>query len=206
MPPHLPLTDIFTITAYGCFLLNKVWRNTTHVVFLLVFLPYNTSNTYTFNISRVLNLLLILHLLFYHIDLLPVDFIPILDTKVISSSFARRKYGCSCEHPCSDSKNGRTVHLAMKDNPRLINFPLRDSEEWKKEFNARTSVERSNKREKIDFKLESGKHRSSKMWYCHLYHILMLQHLDAWDLPVFTFQSSAPVLTGHNHSELRAII
>ena len=51
----------------------------------------------------------------------------------------------------------------MKDNPRLINFPLRDSEEWKKEFNARTSVERSNKREKIDFKLESGKHRSSKM-------------------------------------------
>ena len=96
---------------------------------------------------------------------------------------ASRKYGCSCEHPCSDSKYGRTVHLAMKDNPRLINFPPRDSEEWKKEFNARTSVERSNKREKIDFKLESGRHRSSKMWYCRLYHILMLQHLDAWDLP-----------------------
>ena len=96
---------------------------------------------------------------------------------------ASRKYGCSCEHPCSDSKYGRTVHLAMKDNPRLINFPPRDSEEWKKEFNARTSVERSNKREKIDFKLESGRHRSSKMWYCRLYHILMLQHLDAWDMP-----------------------
>ena len=47
----------------------------------------------------------------------------------------------------------------------------------------RTSVERSNKREKIDFKLESGRHRSTKMWYCRLYHILMLQHLDAWDLP-----------------------
>ena len=96
---------------------------------------------------------------------------------------ASRKYGCSCEHPCSDSKYGRTLHLAMKDNPRLINFPPRDSEEWKKEFNARTSVERSNKREKIDFKLESGRHRSSKMWYCRLYHILMLQHLDAWDMP-----------------------
>ena len=39
------------------------------------------------------------------------------------------------------------------------------------------------KREKIDFKLESGRHRSTKMWYCRLYHILMLQHLDAWDLP-----------------------
>ena len=33
------------------------------------------------------------------------------------------------------------------------------------------------------FKLEDGRHRSTKMWYCRLYHILMLQHLDAWDLP-----------------------
>ena len=89
---------------------------------------------------------------------------------------ASRKYGCSCEHPCSDSKYGRTVHLAMKDNPRLINIPPRDSKEWKMEFNARTSAERSNK-------LEDGRHRSTKMWYCRLYHIMMLQYLDAWDLP-----------------------
>ncbi len=96
---------------------------------------------------------------------------------------ANRKYGCSCDSPCSDSKYGRTVHLAMKDNPRLINIPPRDSVQWKKEYNARTSAERSNKRQKIDFKLESGRHRSTKMWYCRLYHIMMLQHLDAWDLP-----------------------
>ena len=96
---------------------------------------------------------------------------------------ASRKYGCSCEHPCSDSKYGRMVHLAMKDNPRLFNIPPRDSDAWKKEYNARTSAERSNKREKLDYKLEDGRHRSSKMWYCRLYHILMLQHLDAWDLP-----------------------
>ena len=96
---------------------------------------------------------------------------------------ASRKYGCSCTIPCSDSKYGRTVHLAMKDNPRLINFPPRDSKEWKQEYNARTSAERSNKREKIDFQLENGRHRSTKMWYCRLYHIMMLQHLDAWDLP-----------------------
>lgn len=76
---------------------------------------------------------------------------------------ASRKYGCSCKHPCSDSKYGRTVHLVMKHNPRLINFPSRDTKEWKKKFNARTSVERSNKREKIDFKLENGRHRSTKM-------------------------------------------
>ena len=74
-----------------------------------------------------------------------------------------RKYGCSCEHPCSESKYGRTVHVAMKDNPRLFNMPPRDSEEWKTEYNARTSAERSNKREKLDFKLEDGRHRSTKM-------------------------------------------
>ena len=42
---------------------------------------------------------------------------------------ASRKYGCSCSNLCSDSKYGRTVHLAMKDNPRLINFPPHDSQE-----------------------------------------------------------------------------
>lgn len=97
-----------------------------------------------------------------------------------------RKNGCiscTCENPCSDAKYGRTVHLVMKDNPRLFNNPPRNSREWKLEYNARTSVERSNKREKLDFKLEDGRHRSTKMWYCRLYHILMLQHLDAWDLP-----------------------
>ena len=98
-------------------------------------------------------------------------------------SLASRKYGCSCEHPCSGSKYGRTVHVAMKDNPRLFNLPPRDSDAWKLEYNARTSAERSNKREKLDFKLEDGRHRSTKMWYCRLYHILMLQHLDAWDMP-----------------------
>lgn len=107
---------------------------------------------------------------------------------------ASRKYGCSCEHPCSDSKYGRTVHLAMKDNPRLINIPPRDSEEWKDEYNARTSAERSNKRQKLDFLLESGRHRSTKMWYCRLYCILMLQHLDAWDLP---YQSDLKQLILH---------
>lgn len=96
---------------------------------------------------------------------------------------ASRKYGCSCKNPCSDSKYGRTVHLAMKDNARLINIPPRDSDSWNATYYARTSVERSNKREKIDFKLEDGRHRSTKMWYCRLYQILMLQHLDAWDLP-----------------------
>ena len=96
---------------------------------------------------------------------------------------ASRKYGCSCSEPCSDSKYGRTVHLQMKDNPRIFNIPPRDSDEWKQEYNARTSSERCNKRLKIDFALENGRHRSSKNWYCLLYCIMMCQHLDAWDLP-----------------------
>lgn len=33
------------------------------------------------------------------------------------------------------------------------------------------------------YESEDGKHHSTKMWYCRLYHILMLQHLDAWDMP-----------------------
>ena len=40
------------------------------------------------------------------------------------------------------------------------------------------SAERSNNRGKLDFKPEDGWHCSTKMWYCRLYHILMLQHLN----------------------------
>lgn len=90
---------------------------------------------------------------------------------------------CTCSSPCSDIKYGRTVHLVMNDNPRLFNNPPRSSREWKLEYNARTSAERSNKCEKLDFKPEDGRHRSTKMWYCRLCHILMLQHLDAWGMP-----------------------
>lgn len=104
---------------------------------------------------------------------------------------ADRKRGCFCESPCSDAKYGRTVHLCRNDNPRMFNLPPRDSAAWKKEYNRRTSVERSNKREKNDYKLEDGRHRSTKMWYCRLYGIMMLQHLDAWEMPtVEAFQES----------------
>ena len=86
---------------------------------------------------------------------------------------SNRKCGCFCEHPCSPAKYGRTVHIFTPDNPRLFNIPPRDSNAWKKEYDRRTSVERSNKREKEDYKLEYGRHRSTKMWYCRLYGIMM---------------------------------
>ena len=98
-------------------------------------------------------------------------------------SFAGGNVTCTCENPCSTAKYGRTVHLVLKDNPRLFNDPPRSSREWKLEYNARASAERCNKREKVDYKLEDGRYRSSKMWYCRLFAIMMCQHLDAWDLP-----------------------
>ena len=104
---------------------------------------------------------------------------------------SNRKRGCFCEHPCSPAKYGRTVHIFTDDNPRLFNIPPRDSKAWEKEYDRRTSVERSNKREKQDYKLEDGRHRSTKMWYCRLYGIMMLQHLDAWEMPsIEAFQKS----------------
>lgn len=94
-----------------------------------------------------------------------------------------RKHGCSCANPCSGAKDGRTIHIPMKDNPRLINIPPRGTQQWDLQYNARTSAERNNKRQKIDYKLEDGKHRSSREWYCRLFGIMMCQHMDAWDLP-----------------------
>ncbi|WWR17796.1 hypothetical protein V1226_14750 [Lachnospiraceae bacterium JLR.KK009] len=65
---------------------------------------------------------------------------------------SNRKCGCFCEQPCSPAKYGRTVHIFTDDNPRLFNIPPRDSKAWKKEYDRRTCVERSNKREKEDYK------------------------------------------------------
>lgn len=59
---------------------------------------------------------------------------------------------CTCTESCSDAKYGRNVHLVLKDNPRLFNTPPHSREKWKLEYNARTSAERCNKREKIDYK------------------------------------------------------
>lgn len=86
----------------------------------------------------------------------------------------------SCATPCSNAKFGRTYHTHSKDNLRLFPKTPRNSEKWTMIYKRRTSIERSNKREKIDYKLESGRHRSTKMWYVRIYGILICQHLDAW--------------------------
>lgn len=67
-------------------------------------------------------------------------------------------------HPCSKGKYERTYHSHSKNNLRLFTKTPRNSEKWKIIYNRRTSIERSNKREKIDYKLDSGRHRSTKMF------------------------------------------
>lgn len=86
----------------------------------------------------------------------------------------------TCTSPCSKAKYGRTFLTHMGDNPRLITKIKRGSEEWKVIYKRRTSVERSNKRQKVDYKLESGRHRTTMMWYMRIFGIMMCQHVDAW--------------------------
>lgn len=100
----------------------------------------------------------------------------------------RRKWRCplargtknSCENPCSNAKYGRTFHTFNQDNLRLFTKTPRSSKEWQNTYKRRTSIERSNKREKVDYYLEQGHHRSTKMWYIRTYAIMMCQHIDAW--------------------------
>ena len=100
----------------------------------------------------------------------------------------RQKWRCalssgtenSCASPCSKAKYGRTYHTHSKDNLRLFPKTPRNSDKWNLIYKRRSSIERSNKREKIDYKLEAGRHRSTKMWYVRLYGIMMCQHMDAW--------------------------
>ena len=92
-----------------------------------------------------------------------------------------KKSVCGCAHPCTDSPYGPVKHIPLAENPRIFCSPARGSKAWEKEYKKRTSSERDNKRIKEDYKLEDGRHRSSKMWYFRLYLILMAIHMDAWD-------------------------
>jgi hypothetical protein len=74
--------------------------------------------------------------------------------------------------PFIDLNNRRTHHTHSSDNLRLF-LKIRGSAKWTNIFKRRTSIERSNKRKKIDYKLESGRHRSTMMWYMRLHGIMI---------------------------------
>lgn len=88
----------------------------------------------------------------------------------------------TCSSPCSNAKYGRTFLTYLGENPRLITKTKRGSKEWTLIYNRRTSAERSNKREKVDYKLEAAHHRSTMMWYMRIFAIMMCQHMDAWHI------------------------
>lgn len=86
----------------------------------------------------------------------------------------------SCATPCSTATYGRTFHTSPKDNLRIFTRTPCSSNKWNHIYKRRTSVERSNKREKVDYHLEAGRHRSTKMHSIRLYAIMMCQRIDAW--------------------------
>lgn len=94
----------------------------------------------------------------------------------------RQKWRCSPICECSTAKYGRVFHTHNGENFRMFLRTPRETEAWKNIYKRRTSVERSNKREKIDYHLERGRHRSTMMWATRIYGIMMCQHIDAWYL------------------------
>lgn len=85
-----------------------------------------------------------------------------------------------CPTPCSPSQYGRVFYTKTKEDPRLFPKISRASDKWQKEFAKRTSVERSHKRKKRDYKLEYVKVRSTRQWLVRVILAAICQHLDAW--------------------------
>jgi len=56
---------------------------------------------------------------------------------------------------CSDSNYGRVVKTRIKNNPRFISIPHRDSKGWQEIYNKRTSVERTFSRLKEHLNLKN---------------------------------------------------
>lgn len=113
----------------------------------------------------------------------------------------RRKYRCpliakgivTCDSPCSKSSYGRCIYTYTDGNPRLFPPIARNSDEWKNAYKRRTTVERCNKREKIDYALEAARHRNTKMWTIRTYAIMMCMHLDAWFRESVQKRSDSPL-------------
>jgi hypothetical protein len=87
---------------------------------------------------------------------------------------------CQQNNYCSVSQYGRVVYTSHKDNPRLFAQTPRGTEQWLNKYDKRSSVERSNKRKKIDFRLEQARVRSKEHWFIRYTLAAICQHLDAW--------------------------
>lgn len=96
-------------------------------------------------------------------------------TPIMTSAYFRSKPTCSC----SKAKCGRTYHRHNSDNLCLFPKTARGPKKWKNIYRCHTSIVRSNNREKVDYKLEFGRHRSTMMWHMCIYGAMICQHMDA---------------------------
>jgi hypothetical protein len=88
-----------------------------------------------------------------------------------------------CPHvaqECSPSPYGRTLHTYPKDNYRLYPRIPRDSPQWQLHADARSCSERSIKRKKLDFGLETTRIAGRERWFLRAILAAMCQHLEAW--------------------------
>ena len=89
---------------------------------------------------------------------------------------------CTCESPCPGSENnkyGKDILVHQRDDPRFLTIPHRDTDEWTKAYNLRTSSERINKRIKVDYELEHGFTQNTAMCYINMFLICLLLHIEA---------------------------
>lgn len=85
-----------------------------------------------------------------------------------------------CPQKCSPSRYGRVVYTKPEHDLRLFTKTPRNSKVWKKVYARRTASERTNKRQKIDYRLERTRARSKKRIFWRLTLGAINQHLDAW--------------------------
>lgn len=86
--------------------------------------------------------------------------------------------GHECPHAATCPQ--RSVHLKPAMNPRYICEVPRASLQWEKEYDRRTTVERSHKRKKDDFGLERRYNRSRAVVYALYVLGGCLQHVIEW--------------------------
>ena len=87
---------------------------------------------------------------------------------------------CDFMDVCSPSEYGRVVYTHPKSNVRLYPPVSRESEQWKKTYNHRTSAERVFKREKNDFQLSSFRTRSKERYLFYSLLTAIAVHIDTW--------------------------
>lgn len=86
--------------------------------------------------------------------------------------------GRDCPHAATCPQ--RTVHLRPAMHQRYISEIHRPTEAWEKEYDRRTTVERSHKRKKQDFYAESRYNRSRPIVYALYVLAACLQHVAEW--------------------------